>query len=561
MSIISVFFAFLIWDRQGLKSDFDAQKVRLESTTNQLRFASKNIAETYNFDFLPQCNNDLRYLTDNKLGLPVDVRSKAIPILVILNALDLADDDLIVRLVPSQKQVETDIDFYQNVNVDLDDNKYTIEYTGNNNKARPLDFQILIKRNNGQHCTQSMRLFFSDPVDSSGEWKVKSSIGRAGMGIGEFSLPYGTEFYEGRLWTTDCSNENISVFNLDGEFVDSFSQFGSALGRFDTPADMKIFNEKVYVVEERNHRVQVFSLDGEPLFLFGSYKDTDDPNLFVDKFNNPLGISVTDEQIVVVDYGNQRILAYDHDFNHIWTSGNEGGDPFDWHNPYYIEYSAINDHYLISNQTKSNIGIISPEGKKIKTFGSDVLVTPFEIAITNDGDAIVADTVAKQVVIFDGKNDYAIKHKIEFGENYGIPKTVTALSENSFLVGFVGNGPAYFLQLEKTDAGVIEYEPEGVLPAFIKSDKSKLIVDVKDSPENPRWVYSTYCSSCHEGSIYDAPARGNVEAWDRFPRDLDELLALAKVGKGAMIPKGGCAECSDEQLKETIKLLLPRTWE
>ena len=60
--------------------------------------------------------------------------------------------------------------------------------------------------------------------------------------------------------------------------IESFSQFGSGLGRLDTPADMKIFNEKIYVVEERNHRVQVFSLDGNPLFVFGSYKETDDKN-------------------------------------------------------------------------------------------------------------------------------------------------------------------------------------------------------------------------------------------------------------------------------------------
>ena len=32
-------------------------------------------------------------------------------------------------------------------------------------------------------------------------------------------------------------------------------------------------------------------------------------------FNNPLGISVTKNQIVVTDWQNERLLSYDHDFN------------------------------------------------------------------------------------------------------------------------------------------------------------------------------------------------------------------------------------------------------
>lgn len=564
IAAILIFFSTLaagfLWERQKIESLSDEQRIRLETVNNQLRFANTHIANAYNFDFLPQCDATIKYLTDNKLNLRVDTRTKVISENILINSLNIDSNSKIVRLNARQKQMETDIEFYRNISISEKNSEYTLDYDGKNANARPLDFQLLIKLPSGSHCVQTLRLFFSNFLDASGKWRVKSSIGRGGLNIGEFSLPYGTEFYEGRLWTTDCSNENISVFNLDGEFVDSFSQFGSGLGKLDTPADMKIFDNKMYVVEERNHRVQVFSLSGDPLFLFGSYKETDDPHLFTDKFNNPLGISVTEDLIVVVDYGNNRILAYDDNFNHVWTSGNETGDQFDWDNPYYIEYSKKHDHYLVSNQTKSNIGILSRQGKKIGTIGEGILATPFEIAITKNGDALVADTIKKQVVIFDGEKNYAVKDVIKFGDTFGIPKTVTALSENKFLVGFVGNGPAYFLYLEDSETRELSRQPKSLRPSFVKAVKAKQFINPKQGPGNPKWVYSTYCASCHEAGIYNAPARGNIEAWDRFPRELDELLHLAKVGNGAMISKGGCTECTDKQLAEAIKILLPRTW-
>ena len=69
-------------------------------------------------------------------------------------------------------------------------------------------------------------------------------------------------------------------------------------------------------------------MDGKPLATFGSYGRVSGPNTFVDKFNNPLGISVIEDFITVVDFDNNRVLAYDHDFNFRWVAGNKKGDPY-----------------------------------------------------------------------------------------------------------------------------------------------------------------------------------------------------------------------------------------
>ena len=88
------------------------------------------------------------------------------------------------------------------------------------------------------------------------------------------------------------SNENISVFNLDGHFQDSFSKFGDGVGELNTPADMKIFNDKIFVVL---NCANIFI--EKPISTFGSFAEVDDYEK--SKFNNPLGISVIDDLIAV----------------------------------------------------------------------------------------------------------------------------------------------------------------------------------------------------------------------------------------------------------------------
>ncbi|MBO6719041.1 MAG: cytochrome c5 family protein [Rhizobiaceae bacterium] len=73
-------------------------------------------------------------------------------------------------------------------------------------------------------------------------------------------------------------------------------------------------------------------------------------------------------------------------------------------------------------------------------------------------------------------------------------------------------------------------------------------------------IYSQFCASCHDDGQYGAPVRGNIEDWDRFPRDRRQLLELAIAGNKAMIPRGGCADCSDEQLLELIEFVIPQSW-
>lgn len=542
------------------KNKYNFTRERLAQVSTELSFASKQIEETLNFDFIKSCSKEIKYLTENDLGLPVDTLTKEMSLNSLFSSMGMNSNNEIVLVSGDPTYFSADGHFWHEFDYILTSEKIiiTAKEPQEKQRARTLQIIVIISDQNGAVCKQAIRLFLSPKLSLPNNWRAYSVLGRGGMGDGGFSLPYGTEFFEDQLWTTDCSNENISVFSLDGHFRGSFSGFGSEIGKLDTPADMKIYNRKMYVVEELNHRVQVFELDGTPIRTFGSFGEVNSNELGTDKFNNPLGISVTDHGIVVVDFSNDRLVAYDLDFKFKWSTGNAYGDPFKWRGAYYIDYSRKNEHFLVSNQSFSEIGVVDKNGRKIKSFGSDVLGTPFELAVTNSGDLLVADTTKFQVVLFDGHKDYKVKQVFSFPEYLGIPKTITSINDSMFAIGFVGNGQAYFLVL-KNDSDNSNFAS---VPHSLSAKKTHFS---KDRPKKIKSnkidvFYQNHCASCHENGKYGAPARGNVEAWESYPQDRKLMLENLTLGKGSMLQNGGCIECNETELLDLIDVILPQKW-
>jgi len=73
--------------------------------------------------------------------------------------------------------------------------------------------------------------------------------------------------------------------------------------------------------------------------------------------------------------------------------------------------------------------------------------------------------------------------------------------------------------------------------------------------KTPESIVSTYCGTCHNIGLLDAPKVGDKDAWKKradAEGGLDGLLAKAISGIGAMPPKGTCMDCTDDDLKGAI---------
>ncbi|NTS75935.1 cytochrome c5 family protein [Catenovulum sp. SM1970] len=70
-------------------------------------------------------------------------------------------------------------------------------------------------------------------------------------------------------------------------------------------------------------------------------------------------------------------------------------------------------------------------------------------------------------------------------------------------------------------------------------------------------VYNTYCMACHGSGVMNAPKAFDEAAWaPRVEKGLDTILKSAISGIGMMPAKGGCMDCSDDEIKAAIEHML-----
>ncbi|WP_207787985.1 c-type cytochrome [Candidatus Thiosymbion oneisti] len=70
-------------------------------------------------------------------------------------------------------------------------------------------------------------------------------------------------------------------------------------------------------------------------------------------------------------------------------------------------------------------------------------------------------------------------------------------------------------------------------------------------------VYNKACVACHGTGVANAPKLGDQAAWQpRMAQGSDRLLETSIAGKGAMPPRGTCADCSDDDLKAAVEYML-----
>lgn len=85
---------------------------------------------------------------------------------------------------------------------------------------------------------------------------------------------------------------------------------------------------------------------------------------------------------------------------------------------------------------------------------------------------------------------------------------------------------------------------------------------VAGKPDEGAQIVSHYCANCHAPKPLiplGAPVTGDKEAWKlRIKQDFDQLFEHADAGFNAMPARGGCFECSDQQLLLAILALIPK---
>jgi len=74
-------------------------------------------------------------------------------------------------------------------------------------------------------------------------------------------------------------------------------------------------------------------------------------------------------------------------------------------------------------------------------------------------------------------------------------------------------------------------------------------------------VFNAACANCHTGGFGGffsrAPTVGKKSDWEvLIPKGVDGLTATTLAGVGRMAPRGGCASCSDAEIRAAVAYML-----
>lgn len=128
-------------------------------------------------------------------------------------------------------------------------------------------------------------------------------------------------------------------------------------------------------------------------------------------------------------------------------------------------------------------------------------------------------------------------------------------------VGILANVSAY--ALSEKQRGAIEERIKPAGQVCLQGDSScGAAVAVSTGPRSGEEVYNSACMACHTTGAGGAPKIGDAAAWaDRIGKGIDELYnsginGLAGTG---MIAKGGCVNCSDEEVKAAVDYIVAQS--
>ncbi|MHB8846329.1 MAG: c-type cytochrome [Nitrospirota bacterium] len=77
------------------------------------------------------------------------------------------------------------------------------------------------------------------------------------------------------------------------------------------------------------------------------------------------------------------------------------------------------------------------------------------------------------------------------------------------------------------------------------------------APRSGKQVYEASCKACHEIGLSGAPKYGDRK-WREMEKKegIKRLVKDAIKGEGAMPPRGGCADCTDGEIKAAVRYMI-----
>ena len=133
---------------------------------------------------------------------------------------------------------------------------------------------------------------------------------------------------EDNLYVSDEYLQRITKFDREGNPISYWGEKGDGPGQFNQPSGMLVRGEELLVVDSRNNRVQIYGLNGDYVGHWGSKGDGEG------EFDLPWGICDDSEgNIYIADWRNDRIQKFDRNGEFIKIIGRPGSGEGEFNRP------------------------------------------------------------------------------------------------------------------------------------------------------------------------------------------------------------------------------------
>jgi cytochrome c5 len=144
----------------------------------------------------------------------------------------------------------------------------------------------------------------------------------------------------------------------------------------------------------------------------------------------------------------------------------------------------------------------------------------------------------------------------------GSEQEVNAMTRTVFsILAILLATSAFAVELSDRQRAEIEERIAPVGEVCLQGDSScgGAAVAASTGPRSGEDVYNSACMACHTTGAGGAPMLGDVAAWaDRIAKGNDALYASGVDGVPGtgMIAKGGCMNCSDEEIHAAVDYMV-----
>ncbi|CAD6206571.1 GSCOCG00010052001-RA-CDS [Cotesia congregata] len=236
-------------------------------------------------------------------------------------------------------------------------------------------------------------------------------IGDAGEKNNNLCRPWGVACdKEGHIIVADRSNNQIKVYDQNGNFMRKFGTRGSGPGQFDRPAGIVVDERnRIIVADKDNHRIQIVSKYGDYLLAFG------EKGMRNGQFNYPWDVAVNTRcDIVVSDTRNHRIQLFNEEGEFLRKYGFETMQLM-WKlldSPRSVSFTPNGD-ILVSDFNNHHIVIIDYQLQKAKIFGPEKRAHPFlriqGMKVDDVGNIVIADSRNNRIQVLDSEGNLKCK--------------------------------------------------------------------------------------------------------------------------------------------------------